>query len=80
MAKIKPIKSGYAGTSNGSIDYQYYDQRARNLRSGSVWKLLKGFFTDKKNSRIDDPEDCDVVAFNCTDEHKRQFNSLKEAA
>lgn len=80
MKKIRYIKSNYAMTNSGSIDYQHYDQRARNIRSESVWKLLKGIFSDKKNSSNNESEDCNVMTFNKTDEHQKQFNTLKEAA
>ena len=80
MKKIKNINASYAETNSGSIDYQYYDQRARNIRSESVWKLLKGYFSDKKNSPKNESEECDVMIFNRIDKHQNQFNSLKEAA
>jgi len=80
MKKIQYITPSYAETKSGSIDYQYYDQRARNIRSESVWELLKGFFTDKKNSRKDESEEHDVMIFNRTYKHQTQFNLLKKAA
>jgi len=80
MKKIQYINSGYTQTSSGSIDYDYYDQRARNIRSESILTLLKVFFTDKKNSRKEVSVECDVMIFNRADEDQIQVNSLKKAA
>ncbi len=80
MKKIQYINSGYNQTNSGSIDYDYYDQRARHIRSESIFTILKTFFTDKKNSRQDVSEICDVMTFNRSDEDQIQFNSLKKAA
>ena len=80
MTNIKAIISGYNETSTGSIDYEYYDQRARNIRSESVWSLLKSIFTDKKISRIEDSEECDVMVYNRTKVSSKDSNSLKQAA
>jgi len=35
-------------TSSGSIDYEYYDERARTLRSNTVLKMIRGMLTRKK--------------------------------
>ncbi len=80
MTNIQAIKSGKKETSTGSIDYEYYDQRARDIRSESVWKLLKGFFTDKKNSRVEDSAECDVVSYNPIKASNQDTSTLKQAA
>ena len=43
-------KYGLKGTEYAGINYQYFDERARTLRSEAVWKLLKSGFSDKKFS------------------------------
>ena len=80
MTNIKAIKSKYNETNTGSIDYEYYDQRARSIRSESVWSLLKGFFSDKKNSRIVEAKECDVLAYNPAKASSKDISSLKQAA
>ena len=80
MTNMQAITSGYKETSTGSIDYHYYDQRARNIRSESVWSLFKGIFSDKKISRIKDSEECDVLIYNRTKVSNEDNSSLKQAA
>lgn len=80
MNNIQAISSGYKETNTGSIDYQYYDQRARNIRSESVWSLFKGIFSDKKISRIEGSEECDVLIYNRTKVSSEDNSSLKQAA
>ena len=84
MTNIQAIKPIYSQTSTGSIDYQYYDQRARSIRSESAWKLLKSFFTDKKTSPIEESEEsrvvADMVEYNPTKASNKDSISFKQAA
>ena len=50
----KDIKNkAYITTGSGSIDYQYYAKRSNKIRSESIFRLLKRFFSSKKNSRLE---------------------------
>ena len=80
MTNIQAIKSGYNETSSGSIDYQYYDEQARNIRSESVWNLLKGIFSDKKNSRVEAPQECEVVSYTAAKVSNEETSTMKHAA
>ena len=51
LAKTKQNK-GSNDTFDAGIDYQYYDNRARNLRSEAAWGWLKGLFTEQHFSLI----------------------------
>ncbi|MEH6457539.1 MAG: hypothetical protein V7749_14515 [Cocleimonas sp.] len=75
---LNKIENGYAKTSSGSINYQHYDNRARSIRSESIWKLVKTFFTDKQLSSLGETEECHVMSFNKT--KQKQFSPLQEAA
>lgn len=50
MAKSAHIESGIKHTTSGSIDYNYYTNRARDIRGGEVMKSVKSLFSGKKNS------------------------------
>ena len=50
MAKPSEKNSVYRHTESGSIDYQFYEQRARSLRSEAAWELAKRLFSGKKSS------------------------------
>lgn len=65
--------SRYKQTNTGSIDYQYYDQRSRNIRSESVWKFLNAWLSDKKNSLVDVHEDCEARTFNQPNAQQQKF-------
>ncbi len=41
---------------NTQIDYRYYDERARSLRSEAAWGFLKGLFPEKKTSSVKIPD------------------------
>ena len=73
-------ENGYAKTSSGSINYQHYDNLARNIRSESVWKLVKNFVTNKKPSSFDETEKCHVMTLNKVKTNQKQFSPLQEAA
>lgn len=45
MTNTKEQKNQYTKKINGTIDYQYYENRARTLRSEFIWSLLKEIFT-----------------------------------
>ncbi len=34
-------------TTNGSIDYTYYDSRARNIRGDTIYFIVKKLFKNK---------------------------------
>lgn len=80
LNSINKTENGYAKTSSGSINYQHYDNRARNIRSESVWKLVKNLFTNEKPSSFDETEECHVMTFNKVKTNQKQFSSLQEAA
>ena len=80
LNNLNKTDNGYAKTSSGSIDYQHYDKRARDIRSESVWKLMKNFFTNQKSSSLDEIEECHVMTFNKVKTNQKQFSPLQEAA
>jgi len=80
MTNMHDIEKGYAKTNSGSINYQHYDNRARNIRSTSVWNFIETIFIGKKYSSIDASEKCDVVALKSKYKHKKLFNLINEAA
>ena len=80
LNSLNNTENAYAKTSSGSINYQHYDNRARNIRSESIWKLVKNFFTNKQPSSLDGTEDCQVMSFNKAKTNQRQFSPLQEAA
>ncbi|GAA0412620.1 hypothetical protein GCM10009133_21220 [Cocleimonas flava] len=80
MTNIQAIKSGYNQTKTGSIDYNFYDQRARSIRSESIWSLFKGVFSDKENSPVEATQDCEVVNYNVAKTSNEDVNTMKHAA
>ncbi len=80
MNNLNKIENGYAKTCSGSINYQHYDNRARNIRSESVWKLVKTFFTDKKVTTHSETEECHVMTFSKAKTKQNQFSTLQVAA
>ena len=80
LNSLNKTENGYAKTSSGSINYQYNDNRARNIRSESVWKLVKNFFANKQPSFLDGTEECHVMTFNKAKTNQKQFSPLQEAA
>jgi len=50
MAKSTHTESAIKHTTSGSIDYNYYTNRAHDIRGGEVMKSMKSLFSGKKNS------------------------------
>ena len=58
MAKLSEKNTVYRPTESGSIDFRYYEQRARSLRSKAAWELAKRLFTRKQFSSEADFSGC----------------------
>ena len=58
MAKPSEKNSVYRHTESGSIDFQFYEQRARSLRSKAAWELAKRLFYGKQFSSEEDLSGC----------------------
>ena len=50
MAKSNHTEASIHRTSNGSIDYNFYTNRAHDIRGGEIMKSMKSLFSGKKNS------------------------------
>jgi hypothetical protein len=50
MTKLNSTDVSINRTGSGSIDYRYYENRARDIRGTEVVKSMKSLFSGKKNS------------------------------
>jgi|GEM_PF-7114052 len=48
-------------TSEGSIDYRFYNHRARYIRSSTILNFFKNFFLGKKNSSVNNQRQIELV-------------------
>ncbi len=55
MLDTTQYKQGFNQTFSSGIDYRFYDDRARSLRSEAAWGFLHGLFTQKKTSSMNKP-------------------------
>ena len=50
MANHNHYETNFRHTESGSIDFRFYEQRARALRSQAVWDLVRRLFQRKPGS------------------------------
>ena len=80
MPKTSQEKPLFTETCSRAINYQYFDSRARKLRSKAVSEFVKSLFTGKNNSCVKTHEKISTLESLRPEADERELDPLKKTA